>query len=178
MHFIALLAVLSGEGLEPCGEDIDRLIGIRASVVYTGWDKDLDLESGPGYEIDFRGVFNPRSTTRYFAGLGFAGWNAENENPSVDVDIWMYRLTGGIEVDFRTLDVGFAISTGAMYFHRTGESDDAPFLEFELSLGYKPTPYLRIGLVAIANHAYSAFNHKHNHLVHNYSVGPGVEFRF
>ena len=180
MHWILLLGVLGGDEIGPVErEDIDRMIGVRVAPIYTTFDGGLLIDSSaPGIAFDLRGEFNLHNPTRVFAGIGFMGWQSEDDATGDTVDIAEYRFTAGVELDFRTIDLGLAASTGTMHFHRPGESSNDVMFEFEMSLGYKPSPFLRLSVVGFGTHVYSDFNYKNHHLQHIYSVGFGAEFRF
>lgn len=167
---------LAGTGEDP-GEEI---AGIEVFAIFTDFDDGLKIEEAWGLGADLKlGLGGPART---WLRLGYAGWNTENDEdelPSEGVWVRQYRAGLGFEVTLRErIDVGFSIDAGVYRFRRDGEDDTSPYLEFLGSLGFRPIPNVKVGLLAMSAHTQSGFNRQHTHLFHNYSAGPSLEIRF
>jgi hypothetical protein len=93
---------------------------------------------------------------------------------------WIRQYRIGIygEFPFRFLEVGIGANVGGYRFRSEGVSDTAGFFEFEGMLGARPTEFLWVGIVAMQTFSSSSFNHKSEHFILNYSIGPAFELRF
>lgn len=160
----------------------EEIFAVEAFFLRTAFDDGLRIDEGMGggADINFRWQWNEK--TRLGFHVGFAAWDTETNArgfSEVDVDVAQYRAGVGAEFPFgRVVELGLAVTGGVYRFHRNNENDASPFLEFEGSLGFRPTPSLKIGGLVMATHTQSSFNRSHTHLFHNYSAGLMVEFGF
>jgi hypothetical protein len=158
---------------------VEDFMGVEAFALWTRWDDGIHIDDhwGIGADLEFGwdyGVF------RQAISLGFAGWGSDTDDlPDAGVDIRQYRL--GYALSFRireVLELGGGITTGVYRFRRRNENDTSPYVEFEGSIGFRPLPMVRLGVLGLATHTQSSFNRSHTHLFHNYSAGPFVEVSF
>jgi hypothetical protein len=160
--------------------DPEDIFAIEAFALRTDFDEGLRIEPAWGMGADLKLGFGGPS--RAWLRLGYAGWNTENDVDEIYASgVWVrqYRLGVGFEVPFRKLfDVGFWIDGGVYRFRRDEDEDTSPYVEFLGTIGVRPHPNVRIGLLLLSSHTQSSFNHDSTHLYHNYSAGPSVEVRF
>ena len=159
----------------------EEVFGVEAYVLRTAWDEGIKMEDGfgAGADLNFRWQWNEK--TRLGFHVGFAAWDSELDVAGLDddVNVAMYRAGVGMEFPFgKVVELGIASSVGIYRFHRDGESDASPFVEFEGSLGFRVLPKFTVGGVVMATHTQSSFNRSHTHLFHNYSAGLMAEFSF
>lgn len=161
-------------------KELEDIVGLEIFALRTGFDDGLKIEDAWGLGADLKlGLGGP---TRTWLRLGYAGWNTENDEdelPAAGVWVRQYRIGVGFEIPFReVIDLGFWFDGGVYRFRRDHEEDTSPYVEFLGTIGFRPVPNVRIGLMAMSTHTQSSFNHRHTHLYHNYSAGPAVEVRF
>ncbi|HEX7898989.1 MAG TPA: hypothetical protein VF950_14595 [Planctomycetota bacterium] len=160
----------------------EEVFGAEAYVLRTSFDEGLKIEDGFGAGADFNFRWRWNEKTRLGFHVGFAAWDSELDISGVsedDVNVAMYRVGVGAEFPFgKVVELGLASTLGIYRFHRDGESDASPFVEFEGSLGFRPSPMFKFGGLVMATHTQSSFNRSHTHLFHNYSAGVFVEFSF
>jgi len=188
--WVALCLAGGGDLLEPPplygfadleeGQEEKDIVGIEVFALRTHFDDGLKIEDAWGVGADLKlGLGGP---TRTWLRLGYAGWNTENDEdrlPSEGVWVRQYRAGVGFDVPVREVfDLGFWIDGGVYRFRRDGEEDTSPYVEFLGTVGFRPVPNVRIGLLVMSTHTQSSFNREHTHLFHNYSAGPSVEVRF
>ncbi len=187
---VAMILAGGGSPLEPAGlydfadlqevEDQAVYVGFQAFGLWTRFDTGLRIEDAEGLGADFR--LSLVGTDLVDFRFGFAGWNTGNDEDVLEpagVRVRQYRAGLGFEVPLRRpLEVGFWVLGGVCRFRRDGENDTSPYLEFMGSVGLRPVPAVWIGIVGMATHTQSSFNHEHTHLYHNYSAGPAVEIRY
>lgn len=157
-------------------------INLKVFGVDTNFDSGLRIDDARGYGADIEIGNIRKGKTVTGLSVGYAGWNTENDTsriwPPDDVQVRQYRVGAWIELTSPWLELGLALNVGAYRFRRTGENDTSPYAEFEGTLGVRPIPELKFGVIGMATHTQSSFNHKRTHFYHNYSVGFFVEYRF
>ncbi|HLY73332.1 MAG TPA: hypothetical protein VKU80_04370 [Planctomycetota bacterium] len=156
-------------------------IGIEPMALWTAFDSNLHVENVWGYGADATVTLD--YGTQAFLGFraGYIGWNTRAETaPGVHQPCWIrqYRLGLYGEFPFRFLEVGIGANVGGYRFRSQGVSDTAGFFEFEAMLGARPSQFVWAGIVAMQTFSSSSFNHKSEHFLLNYSIGPAVELRF
>jgi hypothetical protein len=177
-----------GERLPSIGElewqektiEVDAPIGVEVFAVWTRFDTGLKIEDHAGVGADLQFGWDYGVTTLWLS-LGYAGWdtqNDEDELAAAEVRIRQYRAGVSTYFSWRVLELGVGVTGGLYRFKRRHENDTSPFVEFEGSLGVRPVPAVRLGVLGLATHTQSSFNREHTHLFHNYSIGPFVEVRF
>jgi hypothetical protein len=182
MGMLLAVALLAGDADAPTRlADREEIFGVEVYVLRTAWDDGIDIEDGVGAGADFNFRWRWNEKTRLGFHVGFAAWDSELDvgGSDEDVNVAQYRAGVGMEFPFgKVVELGIASSIGIYRFHRDGESDASPFVEFEGSLGFRVLPNLKIGGLVMATHTQSSFNRSHTHLFHNYSAGLMVEFSF
>ncbi len=168
-----------GEALVQDEAEPEQIIGAEAFAVNTQFDSGLEIDDGGGLGMDLNFRWRPRKV-RFGFSLGYAGWNTENDRdrPPASVRVRQYRAGFGVEFPFRFVEFGLAFTTGIYRFRSDLDDDSSPFVEFEGTVGFVPHPMLKAGLIGLATHTESSFNHKNTHLYHNYSLGLFAELRF
>lgn len=171
---------LSWQDKGPGDEDPIQIVGVEAFAVSTQFDSGLLIEDEGGLGLDLNFRWKPHKV-RFGLSVGYAGWNTENDTdrlPAESVRIRQYRLGFGMEFPFRFVEFGLASTVGLYRFRSDLDDDTSPYLELEGSIGFVPVPQVKFGLLGLASHVESSFNHKNTHLYHNYSLGIFVEVRF
>ncbi len=168
---------LAAQGRE---EPKEMPLGIEVFALWTQFDTGLKIEdhAGAGIDLELGWDYGP---TNLNLCLGFAGWNTENDEDTLitaGVRVRQYRVGMNTSFTFRFIELGVGATTGVYRFSRENENDTSPFLEFEGSIGVRPMPELKLGILGMATHTQSSFNRSHTHLFHNYSAGGFVEFQF
>jgi len=156
-------------------------IGIEPVAVWTAFDSDLDLKNVWGYGADATVTLD--YGTRAFLGFraGYIGWNSRVEiSPGVEKAAWVrqYRLGVYGQFPFRFLEIGVGANVGGFRFRRDGDGDTAGFFEFQGLVGWRPCQFAWLGVVGMQTFSSSNFNHRNEHFILNYSVGPAFELRF
>ncbi|MBV8879478.1 MAG: hypothetical protein JO332_05930 [Planctomycetaceae bacterium] len=188
----ALLSAPPGEGDLPRSFDPERVepferqpiypwIGIEPMAVWTAFDNDLGVKDVWGYGADATVTLD--YGTRAFLGFraGYIGWNTRVESsPGVEHSCWIRQYRIGVfgQFPFRFLEFGVGANVGGYRFRRDGDGDTAGFFEFQAMLGWRPSPYGWLGLIAMQTFSSSDFNHSNEHFILNYSIGPAFELRF
>ena len=156
-------------------------LGIEPVAVWTAFDHDWDVKNVWGYGADATVTLD--YGTRAFLGFraGYIGWNTRVEiAPGVEKSAWIrqYRLGVYGQFPFRFLEVGIGANVGGYRIRRDGDGDTAGFFEFQAMLGARPCRFAWIGIVAMQTFSSSNFNHRSDHFILNYSIGPAIEMRF
>ena len=156
-------------------------LGIEPVAVWTAFDHDWDVKNVWGYGADATVTLD--YGTRAFLGFraGYIGWNTRVEiAPGVEKSAWIrqYRLGVYGQFPFRFLEVGIGANVGGYRIRRDGDGDTAGFFEFQAMLGARPCRFAWIGIVAMQTFSSSNFNHRSEHFILNYSIGPAIEMRF
>jgi hypothetical protein len=165
---------------EPPDEEPKQIIGVEAFVLSTEFDGGLEIENAGGLGLDLNFRWKP-GKVRFGFSLGYAGWNTENDEdtrPSASVQVRQYRVGFGLEFPFRFVEFGIGSNVGIYRFRSDLDDDSSPYVELEGSVGFVPHPMIRFGLLGLATHTESSFNHQNTHLYHNYSLGLFAEVRF
>lgn len=156
-------------------------LGIQPAAVYTAWDSDLHIKDTWGYGADLQVTLD--YGTRAFLGFraGYYGWNSRVEiAPGVEKGAWIreYRIGVFGQFPFRFMEFSIGANVGGIRFRRDGDGDTAGFFEFEATLGARPSQFVWVGIMAMQTLSSSDFNHKSEHFIVNYSIGPAFELRF
>ena len=156
-------------------------IGIEPIALWTAFDSDLHVKNVWGYGADATVTLD--YGTRAFLGFraGYIGWNTRVETaPGVhrSAQIRQYRIGIYGQFPFRFMEFGVGANVGGYRIRRDGDGDTAGFFEFEAMLGARPSQFVWIGIVAMQTFSSSDFNHKSEHFILNYSIGPAFELRF
>lgn len=156
-------------------------IGIEPVALWTAFDHDLDVKNVWGYGADATVTLD--YGTRAFLGFraGYIGWNTRVEiAPNVEKSCWIRQYRIGVygQFPFRFMEFGIGANVGGFRFRRDGDGDTTGFFEFQGMLGGRPSEFVWVGIVAMQTFTSSDFNHKNEHFILNYSIGPAFELRF
>lgn len=160
----------------------EERISLEAFAIYTKWDPGIRIEDGWGFGADLKIGVNWVSAASLVARLGYAGWSTENDDSKTfpgHTDIAQYRFGVGGDFSTRHFDFGIYLNFGLYHFHaRHVDNDTAFFVELEATAGYKPFPFLKLGLAGMVTFVNSNFNRASTHFFTNESIGPAVEVKF
>lgn len=157
-------------------------LGVQAIAVWTSFDEDLRIEDGWGFGADFTVTLDWGTSAFLGFRAGVIGWNGETDLPANllnhGVDVRQYRVGIFGTFPFRFMEFGIGANVGGYRYRRDGFNDTAGFWEFQVQLGFRPSPYVWFGVVAMQTLSGSDFQRSNNHTNDNYSIGPSAEFRF
>jgi hypothetical protein len=157
-------------------------IGIQPMAVWTSFDEDLRIEDGWGFGADLTITLDWGKSACLGFRLGVIGWNGETDLPANilnhGVDVRQYRVGVFGSFPFRFLEFGIGANVGGYRYRRDGFNDTAGFFEFQVQLGFRPSPHAWFGVVAMQTLSGSDFQRSNNHTNDNYSIGPSAELRF
>ena len=114
--------------------------------------------------------------------MGYAGWSTENDDAKTfpgRTTISQYRTGIGGDFSTRHFEFGIYLNFGLYHFHtRHVDNDTALFYELEATAGFKPVPFLKLGLNGMVTCVNTNFNRASTHLFTHESIGPAVEIKF
>jgi hypothetical protein len=158
----------------------EERFSVEAFAVYTKFDSGIRLEDGWGFGADMKIGVNWGGPT-LVVRLGYAGWSTENDDSKTfpgHTTIGQYRLGIGGDFAARHFEFGLYANMGLIHFHtRHVDNDTAPYFELEATAGYKPVPFLKVGLTGMLTWVNTNFNRASTHLWVNESIGPSVEVK-
>jgi hypothetical protein len=165
-------------------------LGVETYAVYTVFQSSMRIDYDWGFGGDLKIVGDWGRTANLVLRLGYAGWNTQVDSDSLafpaSAQVRQYRIGVGIDFTWRVIDFGLGINSGAYYFHTKElptdfvHSDTQGFFEMEATLGVKPAPFLKIGLIGMLTFTETGFNRPegHSRLSVNESLGPSIELKF
>ena len=160
----------------------EERISAEVFAVWTRFDTGLRIDDAWGYGGDIKVGLDWGTAASVGMRLGYAGWDTDNDTQQTfpgRTRIRQYRIGAGGDFSTRHIDFGIYANVGLYHFHTIHvENDTSPFFEIEGSLGFKPVPFVKIGVVGMVTWTSSDFNRASTHLFTNHSIGPSVEVRF
>lgn len=155
---------------------------VEAYALYTKFDPGIRLEDGWGAGADVKVSIDWGTPARLVVRMGYAGWSTENDDSKTfpgRTSIGQYRLGFGGDFGAHRIEFGVYANVGLYHFHtRHVDNDTAPFFELEATAGFKPVPFLKVGLMGALTWVSTNFNRASTHLWLNESIGPSVEVKF
>lgn len=157
-------------------------IGIQPSVVWTSFSNGLHVKDAWGGGADATVTLDYGTNAFLGFRVGALGWNTRTELsagvPKDGVQVRQYRVGVFGSFPFRFMEVGIGANVGAYRFRRENHNDTAGYFEFQVHLGYRPSPHAWFGITAMQTLTSTDFNASNNHGYANYSIGPMIDLRF
>ncbi len=167
------------EWMPPHGAE--ERISIEVFAILTRFDPRIRIDDDWGVGADLKVGLDWGTASSLGFRVGYAGWNTENDSnaPPGGTRVSQYRFGVGGDFTTRHLEFGIYANAGLYHFHTTNvENDTKFFFELEGSIGVRPLPFLKLGVVGMVTWTSSDFNRGSSHLFTQHSIGPAIELRF
>ena len=161
---------------------VEERLSAEVFAVWTRFDDSIRIDDAWGIGGDVKVGLNWGSGATLVMRLGYAGWETDNDDQqtaSGRTHVRQYRIGVGGDFSTRHVEFGIYAVSGLYHFHsRRLDNDTKGFFELMASIGAKPWPFLKIGVVGMVTCTSSDYNRGSSHLFTQHSIGPSIEFKF
>lgn len=163
---------------------------VEVFAAYTNFQNSMRIDDHWGGGGDIKLVGDWGRVANVVLRFGAAAWNTHVRDDSMAypaaAQVRQYRIGAGMDFNWTKTELGIFINSGAYRFSTkhipadfvSGETNG--FFEIMPTFGFKPAPFLKIGVVGMVTIYSSGFNRPAGSTRDsvNASVGPSLEWQF